>query len=300
MADAGQPVEVFNRYTGAVEPEPVFGERWLRWTYETATGRTALAVLVMRPLFSRWYGWRMDRPRSARLVAGFIDRFGIDTSEFAQPPGAFATFNDFFSRALKPAARPIDPDPRLVVFPADGRHLGFQDISAVDRIYAKGQRLAPGDLLADVDLGRIFAGGSLVVSRLCPVDYHRFHFPFGGRFGGVRAIAGPLFSVNPIALRRAVDYLFRNKRVVSVVESPALGRVAMVEIGATCVGTIVHTAAAGEVEKGAAKGWFRFGGSCVVTIFEPGRVRLADDLCEQTLNGRELYARVGDRMGAAG
>lgn len=135
------------------------------------------------------------------------------------------------------------------------------------------------------------------MSRLCPVDYHRFHFPAAGVPGAPRLINGPLYSVSPIALRRNVAYLWQNKRMLTQLETPDLGRVLLLEIGATNVGSIVETFEPGKpVTKGAEKGHFRFGGSSMVTIFERGRVKLAEDLIEQTARSRELYAHIGSRM----
>ncbi|MGH8017578.1 MAG: phosphatidylserine decarboxylase, partial [Opitutaceae bacterium] len=255
MAEAGNQIEVYNRYTGAIESERIYGGKWLRWTYETAAGRMMLHAIVKRAWFSRWYGWRMSRPASEVLVEPFVRTYGLDAAEFAQPVGSFRSFNDFFSRALRPGARPVDPDPAAVVFPADGRHLGLAAIGRQDRIYAKGQRLDLAGLLGDGGLARAFAGGSVVISRLCPVDYHRFHFSCAGEAGEARAIGGPLFSVSPIALRERVGYLTQNKRMVTLVETGAHGRVAIVEIGATCVGTIVQSFTPGTVGKSAEKGW---------------------------------------------
>ena len=297
MSAPGALIVVHNRYSGATEQEPVFGERWLRWTYETAAGRATLALLVKRAWFSRVYGRRMSRPRSAARIGPFVERYRIDASEFADPVDTFASFNDFFARKLKPSARPVAADPGTVVFPADGRHLGFADGAAAGRVYAKGQWLDLRRLLGDDALARRFEHGSLVISRLCPIDYHRFHFPCAARASAPRLIPGSLFSVNPIALRRTLDYLLENKRVVSCLDAASCGLVVMVEIGATCVGSIDYTFLEGPVQKGEEKGAFRFGGSCVITLFEPGRVQLDADLVAQSAAGRELYAHMGDRMG---
>lgn len=297
MAGHDAPIEVFNRYTGKIEEEAVYGERWLRWTYATPAGRLALGLVVKRVWFSRWYGWRMSRASSAKRIAPFVRRYGLDASEFDRPLEAYASFNDFFSRGLMPGARPICAEADVISFPADGRHLGIARIGSEDRVYAKGQSLDLSALLGDRELARRFAGGALVISRLCPVDYHRFHFPCAGEYTGSHVIAGPLFSVSPIALRRRLDYLASNKRSVTVLEKSPAGGVVIIEIGATCVGSIVQTSGAGTVKRGAEKGMFRFGGSCVVTVFEPGRVLLADDLLSQTRDGRELYAHMGDSMG---
>ena len=110
-------------------------------------------------------------------------------------------------------------------------------------------------------------------------------------------IEGALYSVNPVALRRSLDYLVRNKREWTLIESPHHGKVLMIEIGATCVGSIVQTFdPAGPVPKGGEKGYFAFGGSCVVTLFERGRIRFDRDLVEQSADRVEVYAKMGERI----
>jgi phosphatidylserine decarboxylase len=288
-----------NRYTGAIETEAIYGERWLRWAYGTGAGRLSLA-LVSRPWFSRWYGWRMDRPRSRRLVAPFIREFKVDTTEFADPPDSYRTFNEFFHRRLRPGARPVDPDPRAIVFPADGRHLGFANLAAAQGFFVKGQRFELAAFLGDSALAERYRGGPAVLSRLSPVDYHRFHFPVAGVPSAARRLDGGLWSVNPVALRQRLEYLWRNRRWQSTITTETVGTVVMTEIGATNVGSLEHTYRAGEpVEKGQEKGYFRFGGSAVLTLFEPGRVALADDLLGASAEGLELYARFGDVMARA-
>jgi phosphatidylserine decarboxylase len=293
------PIEFFNRYTKRIETEQVYGDSFLRWAYHTQPGRATLAALVKRPAFSRFYGWLMDSSRSAGKIAPFIKKFGVDAGEFAQPPESFSSFNEFFFRRLKPEARPVDPDSDAAVFPADGRHLGFADVSTVGQVFVKNQRFDLAALLGDPSLAAEYARGSLVLSRLCPVDYHRFHFPVCGVPSPPRLIPGPLFSVSPVALRQRLSYLWENQRCVTELRTVQFGRAILIEIGATNVGSIVQTFRPGRpVAKGDEKGFFRFGGSSIITVFEPGRVRLADDLLEQSSQGRELYARVGDFMGA--
>jgi phosphatidylserine decarboxylase len=107
-----------------------------------------------------------------------------------------------------------------------------------------------------------------------------------------------LFSVNPIALRQKLSYLWTNQRTVTELRSEAFGTVLCLEIGATCVGTIVQTYQTGAaVPKGGEKGYFAFGGSSTLTIFEPGVVVLESDLVNHSANQTELYARIGSRMG---
>jgi phosphatidylserine decarboxylase len=283
-----------------VEPEHIYGEAFVRWTYTNPFGLLALHAVAKRGFFSRWYGWRMDRPTSRAKVAPFIEHFRVDTNEFADPPESFRTFNEFFFRKLKPAARPIVGDARTAVFPADGRHLGFPDVSQVDGIFVKGEVFSLGELLRDYALAEQFHRGSMVLSRLCPVDYHRYHFPVAGLATAPRVLNGWLYSVSPIALRRNIRIFTENKRAITRIESPEFGTVLMLEVGATCVGSFAYTFQPNtRVAKGAEKGYFRFGGSSTITLFEPGRVKLDDDLVEQTRARRELYARMGDRLGVA-
>jgi len=295
---ASEPIQYFNRYTGTIETENVYGDRYLRWTYGNPLGRLSLHMLVKRAAFSRWYGRRMSTPASRQRIDPFISNYRVDAGEFAEQPQSYRTFNEFFYRRLKPSARPIDPDPDSVVFPADGRHLGFPDVSKLEGIFVKGAVFDLGKLLGDDSLATRFRQGTMVLSRLCPVDYHRFHFPVGGVPGAPRIINGPLFSVSPLALRRNIHIFTENKRAVSRLESKRFGTVAMVEVGATCVGSFDYTFTPGEtVMKGAEKGYFKFGGSSTITLFEPGRIQLAADLAEYSQRSIELYARMGDRLG---
>jgi phosphatidylserine decarboxylase len=294
------PVRYYNRHTKTTETELVYGEDWLRWTYETSLGRLALNLLVKRAILSRYYGWRMSMRSSANRILPFIVDYDLNVDEFAKKPLTFKTFNEFFYRALKPGARPIVEGERVAALPADGRHLAFQNLDATAGFYAKGQRFDLRAFLGDEALAAKFAGGSMLISRLCPVDYHRFHFPVAGMPTEPRLLNGWLYSVSPIALRRNLAYLWENKRMVTLVDSPVFGEMAVCEIGATMVGSIFQTFLPGRaVAKGEEKGLFKFGGSCVVTLFQPGRIRLDADLVEQTAAGLETYARMGERLGEA-
>ena len=298
---SAEPIRYYHRAKKTVETETVYGEKWLRWTYGGTAGTWALELLVKRPWLSRYYGWRMSRKFSAKDVIPFIVEYNLDVDEFAKSPFSFTSFNDFFYRALKRGARPIAPGDDVAVLPADGRHLAFQNVDAATGFYAKGQQFSLESFLGDAELAREFAGGAMLISRLCPVDYHRFHFPVAGTPGEARLINGWLYSVSPIALRRNLRYLWENKRMVTLVESPTFGRVAVCEIGATMVGTISQSyVPARAVQKGEEKGLFQFGGSCVITLFQKGRIRFDADLLEQSANQLEVYAKMGERLGVAG
>ncbi|MCC9644000.1 archaetidylserine decarboxylase [Rhodopirellula sp. JC740] len=286
-----------NRYTGENEIEKVYGDKALRWTYGSVAGRISLSLLVKRAAFSHWYGWRMDQPQTKAKIAPFVEEFGLDATEFACDVDDFANFNEFFSRQLHPEARPIDASNDSVVFPADGRHLCIPDLSRSSGLFVKGETFDISTLLKGDALANRYANGSLLLSRLCPTDYHRFHFPFAGTPGESRLINGPLYSVNPIALCQNIHILSTNKRCITQLQTESLGTVLLLEIGATCVGSIRQTYTAQHpVTKGDEKGYFRFGGSSTMVLFEPGRVQFDADLIENSAQNRELYARMGDRM----
>jgi phosphatidylserine decarboxylase len=297
---SAEPIRFYNRYTQSVETEQVYGEKWLRWTYETLPGRFSAEALLKRAVFSHWYGWRMNRPFSAQKVLPFIADYDLNVDDFAKSPFEFKTFNEFFYRALKKEARPIAGGDDVAVFAADGRHLVFPDVETAAGFYVKGARFSLTDLFGDEALAREFAGGAMVISRLCPVDYHRFHFPVAGVPTEPKLINGYLYSVSPIALRRNARYLVQNKRALTLLDDTRFGRVAVFEVGATCVGTIKNAFEAGKpAAKGAFKGYFTFGGSCVITVFQKGRIRFEDDVVAQSARHIETYARMGDRLGVA-
>lgn len=294
MSQKTATITCYNREARRLETEQVYGEAFLRFVYENPLGALPLHALVKRSIFSRWYGWRMDRPASRSRIGPFVGRYGLNWREFEKQPGDYANFNEFFARRLSPGARPVDARQDAVVMPADGRHLAIEDASRGGDFFVKGVKFNLTALLGDPELGARFASGSVLISRLCPLDYHRFHFPCDGVPGPARLIDGPLFSVSPIALRRRPSVLWENKRFITQLKTPTLGDVLLLEVGATCVGSVEQTFETGKpVRKGDEKGLFRFGGSSVITVFEPGRIRFAGDLLEHSAAKREVYAKMG-------
>ena len=164
-------------------------------------------------------------------------------------------------------------DLNAAVFPADGRHLGFQNNSEIEGVFVKGQLLKLDELFNNNSLVERYHDGSMVISRLCPIDYHRFHFPTSGTPGNPQQINGFLSSVNPIALSRNINILTENKRVLTSLDSDDFGQVLVLEVGATCVGSIINTYNPNDpIMKGDEKGYFSFGGSVVITLFEKNRI----------------------------
>lgn len=291
-------IKIYNSLDGSVQIEKVCGGGMLNWAYSTFLGGVFLNAVLKRVFFSKICGIWASLPISAGAARRFVKNNNIDESEFEKPLGSFRTFNEFFTRQLKASSRPICGEKSAFVFPADSRNKAFENVSAADFFYVKGQRMNLEKLLSSAELAKRFEGGGMLISRLSPLDYHRFHYPADGRICARRPIGGVLYSVSPIALRRSLSYLWHNKRVLTVIELNCGALMAMVEIGATNVGSIKLFDSVGEpAVKGAQKGCFQFGGSCVICLFEKGSVKFEDKLLSITARGMEYYAHMGQKAG---
>jgi phosphatidylserine decarboxylase len=288
-----------DRASGALVEEPVYREAELRWAYEDAFGRVAFDVLGNNWLFCAFEGLKADLPTSVDRIPAFVEAFGVDMDEAERPIGTYASFNDFFTRRLRPHARPVDPAPGALVSPGDGRLLVFPALAAGARLPIKGARSTLADLLGSAAEAKPFLGGSAAILRLAPQDYHRFHFPARGTAGPARLIPGRYHALDPLALAREPDLHCRNKRAVTVLHTPEFGRIAMVEVGAIAVGTIVQTYRPGRVQRGQEKGYFAYGGSTVVLLFEPEALGFDADLVEDAAAGIEVRVKQGARIALA-
>ncbi len=294
-----EKISYLDRETGKIEEEKVYKGGLLKVLYNgSLLSRILLPLLSRVPLFSKWYGFLQKTSRSKKKIAPFIEEFDVDTSEFQKEK--FKSFNDFFIRKLKPSCRPLVPSVSTAVLPADGRYLAYPDISKMQGVYVKGKTFSIERLLGDPVLARRFARGSLVSARLCPTDYHRYHFPCLCTPGEPRLINGPLFSVNPIALRKSIDILTENKRIITPLATRRFGEILYIEVGATNVGSIQNTFRPGTVyEKGEEKGYFEFGGSCLLLLFEPRRITLDADLVASTKKYIEVRGKLGQSLGSS-
>ena len=291
-------MEIFNRYSQKLETEHTPCSKWLKFLYKTCFGRILLHLLFKRVWVSHCIGFLMNRSNSKKRIIPFCKTYHIDITEFEKAPEEYGNFNDFFCRKLKSGIRTFNTDIYSACFPADARHLGFQNIDMVQNFFVKGSKFNLNTLLGSQILAEYFHGGTCVISRLAPVDYHRFHFPCNGIPQKFQLISGSLFSVHPLALAKSLKILGENKRCITILDSETFGKVALIEVGATCVGSIQQTYIPGKpIIAGEEKGYFAFGGSTVITLFQYKRIVLAEDLLHFSQRGIELYAHVGDFMG---
>jgi phosphatidylserine decarboxylase len=176
-------------------------------------------------------------PSTTRLIRWFIRKYGVDMSEAANPdPASYATFNDFFTRALKPGARTLAQ--AELICPVDGAISQFGDIDRDQIFQAKGHRYTTTALVGgDAALASTFEGGLFATLYLSPRDYHRIHMPCDGTLVRMIHVPGDLFSVNPVTARGVPGLFARNERVVCVFEH-ARGPFVLVLVGATIVGSM--------------------------------------------------------------
>ena len=287
-----QPIEFVDRRTGERVVETVMGDGALRFAYETLLGRTLWPVLFGSRLVSSLLGRRYDSPRSKKDIAALANLAGCSPEEAEKPIEEYASFNEFFTRKLKPGARPLGEG---FVSPADGRLRLFLGADADTPFPLKGAKRPLREVFDSAAPGGRY---DVAVVRLAPVDYHRFHFPCDCETPEpVRVVPGEYHSVNPIALLRRPDVYAGNERQ-SVRCRAFFGDFWMVEVGAFGVGTIVQTAEGRRHWKGDEKGYFKFGGSTVVVVVPAGLVRFDDDLVANSAAGLETRVLCGERIGA--
>ena len=310
------PVRYVDRMTGEKVAESVMGDGALRFAYETLAGRTLWPVLFGSKLISAYMGRRYDSRSSRKDIAKLVAIPGCVAEEAEKPWTAYESFNEFFTRHLKPGARPVGEG---LVSPADGRLRLYLNADADRPFPLKGatkslrEVFAPGADASQTlfDFEKTF---DIAVIRLAPVDYHRFHFPCDSVvLGEVKVIPGKYHSVNPIALLRYPDVYADNERQIVECNSK-YGHYWQVDVGAFGVGTIVQTfkdpviSEYGELisdeeredisfKKGDERGYFKFGGSTVILVMKAGAVKWDEDLVRNSAAGLETRVLCNERIG---
>ncbi len=303
----GFEIQVFNRYRNEIEIEKVYGDGAIKFAYGNPIGRL-LGPIIASKWFSKLYGNAQDSLKSAQKVAPFIENFHIRMDQFEKGSlkenpieTSYQSFNEFFIRAFREGQRPFTQNDQEMGAFAEARYFGHAAMTDNLTIPVKGSMLRAVDLIGDPELAEAFIGGPLMVARLCPVDYHRYHYPDNGRTLKAFTVPGDLHSVNPLALKYRQDIFIRNERRVSILETENFGKLAYIEVGATMVGKIVQSFDESQpFSKGDEKGYFLFGGSTVVLCGEKGRWTPSADMLKNTQAGIETYIQLGDVVAEAG
>lgn len=264
----------------------------LKILYGSACGRLMLKALTA-PAVSKAAGKFMDSGASRLLIKPFIKRSGIDTSQYVMKK--FRSYNDFFTRNIRPEMRPVDYAPDSLISPCDSKLTVHKiDKSRIFRI--KGSRYRVSDLLQNDFLAKRYSGGYCLIFRLEVDDYHRYCYIDSGTKTANTFIPGELHTVNPISLGRYNIYK-RNCREYTVLHTENFGDVVQVEVGAMMVGRIVNLCGEGSFRRGEEKGRFEFGGSTIVLLFEKDRICPDKDILRNSAEGFETVVKYGEKIG---
>jgi phosphatidylserine decarboxylase len=289
-----KPIEYVDRASGNRVTESVMGDGALRFAYETLLGRTLWPILFGSKAVSAIMGIYYDSQRSRNAIEQLAAIPGCMAEEAEKPLNEYVSFNDFFTRRLKPGSRPVGDG---FTSPADGRLMLYLGADAKAPFPLKGAKRSLRDIVG-LDNALDFEDGKydIAVVRLAPVDYHRFHFPCDCETPEpTLVIPGEYHSVNPIALLKRPDVYIDNERQVVACDA-SFGRFWMIDVGAFGVGTIVQTWRGRKHQKGEERGYFKFGGSTVVVVARAGALTFDSDIVANSAEGVETRVRCGERI----
>ena len=288
---------LYSRAHGGLVEEQVFERSVMTFFYGSRPGLLLAELLLKRRWFSHLYGALKAHAWSRRQIDGFVRQYRIDLSEVELPVQDYRSFNAFFTRRLKPGARPLPTDCNLLASPADARVLAWEIRDGMV-MPVKGRAFSVAQLLGDAQLAHDYRGGACCVLRLAPADYHRFVHIDDGVQGPVRRIDGFLHSVSPLALRTMLAVFTGNVRELCHIESERFGELIQVDVGALVVGRIVqHQRLGGPVSRGQEKGYFEFGGSTIILLFKAGAVEFDPDIRHYSMQAIETLVLQGERIG---
>lgn len=270
-------------------------EQILGFLYGTVPGRLLLKPLT-RPAVSKAVGWFLSSRISCLLIQPFIRKNGIDIKTFEKKK--YRSYNEFFSRKIRPKVRLVDAEPMHLISPCDSK-LTVLPIRKTRRFIIKNTEYTVTSLLKNGKLAQEFEGGYALIFRLTVDDYHRYCYIVDGTKEENVRIPGVLHTVNPIANDYYPIYK-ENSREYTILHSTVFGDVVMMEVGALLVGKIVnHHYGKSKVLRGQEKGYFQFGGSTIVLLVKADTVRMDEDILENSRVGIETVVRMGEKIGLA-
>lgn len=264
----------------------------LRLLYDTKIGRVVLKVLT-KPVISKMVGLFLDSPFSTFLISDMVKKNGIVLSDYEKK--RYKSFNDFFTRKIKPNKRIIDMNKDSLISPCDSK-LSVYNIEEKSIFKIKDSYYTVSDLLDGDEIAKEYDGGLCMIFRLCVDDYHRYCYIDDGYEVAYRRIDGELHTVQPIALDKYNVYK-RNSREYTILKTKNFGKVVQVEVGALFVGKISNEHKGRYFRKGQEKGKFEFGGSTIVLLMKKDVVDIDEDIIVNTKNGKETIVKVGEKIG---
>ena len=272
--------------------KPFSQDKILKFLYDTVFGRCILKVLTM-PFLSEIVGKFMDSELSKPLIKPFIRKNNINLSEYYTDN--IKSYNDFFTRKIRPEMRKIDRNPESLISPCDSK-LSVYNINHDSVFEIKGSQYSIYDMIKNPELARRFEGGICLIFRLEVTDYHRYCYFDSGRKSNNVHIKGILHTVNPIAFRRYNVYK-QNSREYTLLHTKNFGDAVQIEVGAMMVGKIQNHHGKCRFSRGQEKGMFLFGGSTIVLLLQKDKALIDNDIIRNTKNGFETIVKYGEKIG---
>lgn len=269
-------------------------DKLLRGLYGSKTGRLLLKLLVS-PAVTKIGGVLLNTRLSALFIGPFVRKNGIDLDQYGGQP--YHSYNDFFTRPIKPECRPMNEEEEILISPCDGK-LSVYPIGQDSTFSIKNTQYTLTSLLRSQKLAKRYEGGYACVFRLTVDDYHRYCYMADGEKSDNRRIPGIFHTVNPAA-NDVYPIYKENTREYCLLKTKLFGILLVMEVGALMVGKICNYHGAGHVLRGQEKGHFAFGGSTVVVLAPKGKVVLDEVLLSNTEKGCETIVKMGERIGTA-
>lgn len=264
----------------------------ITFLYRNFLGRLLLKI-ISAPIISNIVAKILNDRLSIFFIKGFVKKNNINLSEYEDKK--YISYNDFFTRKIKSAYRPINENKSVFISPCDSK-LSVYKINEASVFKIKNSLYKLEDLLNDKKLASRYKDGYCLIFRLCVDDYHRYCYIDSGTKGKNKVIKGKLYTVRPIALENYNIYK-ENSREYTILETNNFGSITQIEVGATLVGKIKNHHQKYKFSKGEEKGYFEFGGSTIVLLVEKDKVKLEKEILNNTKNGYETVVKYGEKIG---
>ncbi len=267
-------------------------DKFLQNLYGSRWGRVGLKILV-KPFVTKTGGWILNRKVSCIAIKLFIKKSGICMDEYEERK--YKSYNDFFTRKIKPGMRTIDMVPEHFISPCDGKLMVYP-INEDTEFVIKNTKYTMESLTKSKEIAEQYKDGQILIFRLTVDDYHRYCYSDDGYIKDNVRIPGVFHTVNPIANDYYPIYK-ENERNLSILESENFGQVLIIEVGALMVGKIVNYAENKSVHRGEEKGRFEFGGSTIVICVKKDAIKVDDDILQNSEENVETKVKYGMRIG---
>ncbi len=266
--------------------------RGLLFLYNTRLGRIFLKLIFINPFVSKVVGWFMDTKLSCVMIKKFIKSNNIDMSEYEDKK--YTSFNDFFTRKVKKEKRVFDDNKNSLSSPCDSyvTHYKITD----DLLFnVKNSLYSISSILDDEELAKKYANGDLIIFRLTPSNYHRYHYFDDGKMLYNKKIKGKFHTVNPIVYDK-YEVFKENTREYNVLKTKRFGKVVYMQVGALLVGKINNYNKKSFKMK-EETGYFSYGGSTCILIFEKDTIKINRNILNKSKKNIEVNVKYGEKIG---